>query len=594
MQPGSFTLSIKNQFLILIIIAFGLNANTLFNEYVLDDAIVITENKFVEKGIQGIPEILNQSYFKGYKKLENLELPGGRYRPFSLMIFAIEYQFFGANPFVSHLINIILFLLLIALLFKLFNLYLFRQQNPYLAFVTCLLFAVHPIHTEVIANVKSRDEIITFVLLIASLLALIKHSEKRSISILIVSLLCFFLALLTKETAAVFVGIAPLATYFFLNHPLKKSARASIPLFLILIGYLFIRYIIIGVNYTSANDITNVPYLYATASEAFATKSYMLIKYLQLLFIPYPLSFEYGFNQIPYIHIISLPFFISILFLLVLLAYAIYTFKRRSIFSFSILYFMLTISLASNFIIDTGTPLSERLLFQPSLAFCIAVSVLYFQTAKRFKLPALSFLIIILVLFSVKTVLRNSVWKNYDTLVLTDVISCPNSVRINQFARDIFLSKSINEKNAELKISYLKKGTFYGERMIGICPEVPDIYMNLGYAYYNLSDYNQAATIWEKGCQLEPSDSAAKMFSKILSDELYKLANGFYEQGKSDDAINCYLRSIELNNNNAESWYNLGGNYFLRNDTINANKAWARVKYLDPKHKFLKEDFSKI
>ena len=76
------------------------------------------------------------------------------------------------------ILNILLFGLLIILLFKLLQI-IFRERDHHLAFYTCLIFAVHPIHTEVIANVKSRDEIITFILLLISLINIIKHSEKH-------------------------------------------------------------------------------------------------------------------------------------------------------------------------------------------------------------------------------------------------------------------------------------------------------------------------------------------------------------------------------------------------------------------------------
>ena len=173
MKSGSFSFRIKHQIFILIFIAVGLNANTLFNDYALDDAVVMTENRFVAKGLNGISEILTSDYVYGYTSKENI-LTGVRYRPFSLIFFAVEHQFFGANPLVSHLINILLFTLLTALLYKLLQVSVFREQNQYLAFVTCLLFAVHPIHTEVIANVKSRDELIAFIFILFSSFAIIK------------------------------------------------------------------------------------------------------------------------------------------------------------------------------------------------------------------------------------------------------------------------------------------------------------------------------------------------------------------------------------------------------------------------------------
>ncbi len=592
MRSGSFTFGIKHQLILLVFIAIGLNVNTIFHEYVLDDVIVMTENKFVGEGIKGIPKIISQSYVKGYNKLDELEFSGGRYRPVALIALAIEYQFFGANPMVSHLINILLFALLIALLYKLLQAYIFREQNKYLAFVTCLLFAVHPIHTEVIANVKSSDELITFILLIISLTTLIQHSEKKSIAKFLIGLFCFFLALLTRETAVTFIGIVPLVLYFFFYQSIKKAVLFSIPLIFVFIGYMLLRYMIVGINYFNpVNDVTNAPYLYATATEAFATKVFILFKYIGLLFFPYPLSFEYGFNQIPYIDVKSMSFILSLVLMLSLIAYAFFTFKKRSLASFCILYFMITISLVSNFVVDIGTPLAERFLFQPSLAFCILVATFFFTVQKKFKILANVILIFILLLFSVKTVHRNGAWKNYETLVLTDIISSPNSVRINQFATNIFLSKVKIEENKKLKEEYLKKAAGYGEQMIKICPPIPDLYMRLGYTYFYLFDYTKAAELWKKGCGLEPTELAVEKASEVLSTVLYKQGNSLYEQEKLDEAILCYQKSIELNNKNVEAWYNLGGNYFLKNDTTNANKAWCHVKELNPHHSFKKEDF---
>lgn len=185
-------LNTRNQLILLLIIALGLNFNTLFNQYPMDDLVVLTENSLVQKGIKGIPEIVTKDWFYGISK-QDVALSGGRYRPFSLIIFAIEHQFFSDNPFISHLINILLFALLIALLFKILHDHIFKDLHPQLAFFTCLFFAIHPVHTEVIANVKSRDEIITFILLILTGFSIIRYSQKRSLGIFLSGIFCFFL-----------------------------------------------------------------------------------------------------------------------------------------------------------------------------------------------------------------------------------------------------------------------------------------------------------------------------------------------------------------------------------------------------------------
>jgi hypothetical protein len=195
-----FRFKTKQQLIILLVLVMGLNVNTLFNQYALDDVVVMTGNTLVAKGFKGIPEILSKDFFYGLEK-KGSDLSGGRYRPLSLIVFAVEYQFFGENPFVSHLINLGLMLVLIAMLFHLLEAHLFHKYHAYMAFLTCLVFLVHPVHAEVIANVKSRDELLAAILLIASALLLIKSALTRSMWAQIGALLCFFLALLTRESA---------------------------------------------------------------------------------------------------------------------------------------------------------------------------------------------------------------------------------------------------------------------------------------------------------------------------------------------------------------------------------------------------------
>jgi len=328
-----FKLTTGQQVLILIILALGLNINTLSNEYALDDAVVLTGNSLVQKGIKGIPEILKTEFFFGLEKKDS-DLSGGRYRPVALVIFAIEYELFGVNPLMSHLINILLFAFLIAFLFILLKKHVFKEHHEYLAFFTCLIFVIHPIHTEVIANVKSRDELIVSLLLIASSFTFIRYLKNKSIPLLLLGFLCFFLALLTRESAVPFIAIVPLTAYFFFGQSVKQSAVYAIPLVLIFIAYMALRIAIVGFHYDTVTDVLNAPFYYATKTEAFATKVFLLVKYLGLLIFPHPLSFDYGFNQIPYLSLGSVKFISSFILLAGMIVYAILTFRKKSMASF--------------------------------------------------------------------------------------------------------------------------------------------------------------------------------------------------------------------------------------------------------------------
>ena len=580
------------QLICLLILAAVLNINTLFNKYALDDHVVLTKNKLVLEGVKGIPKLLTTDLFYGTEG-ENSHLPGGRYRPFALVLFAIEYQIFGLNPYVNHLINILLFVLLIYMLYVILQYHIFKEQHHYLAFVSCLLFIVHPIHTEVIANIKSRDEIITFILLLCTAFIYIKYSVNHKRWVLALGLFCYLLALLTRESAVPFIAIVPLTAYFFYGQTIKKSLMLAVPLAFVFFVYMALRVSVIGFTSKDEIDILNTPFLYATHAEAFATKVYMLFKYLWLLIFPHPLSVDYGYNEIAYVGLGSIQFIGSLLLYLGIFLYAAYTFLRKSLFSFCILYFLITIFLFANFVINIGAPLAERLLFQPSLGFCIALAAIYLQFFSKAKIPSAILLIAICILFSIKTVIRNRVWSTNETLFFTDVEIAPNSIRTNFFAGHEYLKKGQAEENEELKIKYLNKVLALDKKVMELNPHHKYVYVDLGYANFSLHKFFVAADFWKKAIELAPGDTALRKRVNEVSDVLYNSGNRLFRKGNLDSAIICYKKSVELNDKNTDAWYNLGGSYFKKDDVKNGLDAWQNVLKLEPERKLDREKFSK-
>src|ERR1019366_3277597 len=114
-KPFTFG-NFKIQALILVVLGFILYSNSFLNEYCLDDGIVIQKNEYVQKGFAGIPKILStDAYDSFYRQMgAQQELAGGRYRPLSVITFAIEQALFGSKEtvklpdrlsFVRHFLN---------------------------------------------------------------------------------------------------------------------------------------------------------------------------------------------------------------------------------------------------------------------------------------------------------------------------------------------------------------------------------------------------------------------------------------------------------------------------------------------------------
>ena len=135
--------------LIIAVFAFVLYANTLHHEFVLDDNSVILENTMTQGGASSLKEIFSTAYRAGYPNAEN-----NLYRPLSKAMFAVEWQLSPNNPGIHHFVNVLLYALACVVLFIVLSRW--TKINIYILFITALLFVAHPIHTEVVANIKSR------------------------------------------------------------------------------------------------------------------------------------------------------------------------------------------------------------------------------------------------------------------------------------------------------------------------------------------------------------------------------------------------------------------------------------------------------
>ncbi|MBK8659536.1 MAG: tetratricopeptide repeat protein [Bacteroidetes bacterium] len=189
---------------LLFIFSFVIYANTIPNDYNLDDELVTQNHRLTSKGISAIPEIFTSPYYEdkaGYKY---------EYRPIVLVSFAIEHTFFGDNPHVSHFFNVLLYALLCVLLFKTLKL-AFKSHNGLFPLLAAILFAAHPIHTEVVASIKNRDEIFALIFGLLSWRYAMSFSQRKSLPHLFLVPLFFYLGILSKSTTISFVLLVPVS-----------------------------------------------------------------------------------------------------------------------------------------------------------------------------------------------------------------------------------------------------------------------------------------------------------------------------------------------------------------------------------------------
>ena len=357
---------------ILCVICIALYANTIGNGYAVDDGAAIVKNKIVQQGIDGIPVLLKTGFLYGMYGLTSSKFS---YRPVSLISFAIEHSLWGDNPHISHAINILLFSLTVVLLFYLLQKILPGKQPTVYAFVISALFAAHPIHTEVVAYIKSRDEIFSFLFLLLSMNYAIKYLETKKPQTIIKSAILFFLALMSKESAISFVVIIPFTLYYFSRASRMQVTACAMVMVVAMVAYLLLRISIFGDLIHSEEKFNIVDNFMQPMSFAVRLPIAIAIigKYMLKLVFPHPLSFDYGYNMIPAYTYGSWEFIASLLICLGLAAYAIYFFKKRKIIVYAIIFFFTSIAVVSNIAFVIGNAFAERFMYVPSIAFCFAL-----------------------------------------------------------------------------------------------------------------------------------------------------------------------------------------------------------------------------
>ncbi|MBK9255720.1 MAG: tetratricopeptide repeat protein [Saprospiraceae bacterium] len=573
--------------------------NTLTHEYTQDDAIVIYDNMYTTQGIKGIPGLFSKDTFFGFFKTEgkaNL-VSGGRYRPFTPAMFAVEYEIAGNNPWLGHLINILLYGLLCFMIYKVLLLLFCHKNNTennrYFVLAVSLIFAAHPIHTEAVANIKGRDEIMCMIGSIAALFLILKYVDLKEVKYLWFAALSFFIAILSKENTITFLAVIPLSLYYFRDLNVKdaflKSAILLIPVFV----FLIIRGAILGNDFGGTPmELMNNPYLKLVngtyvpfdLGEKVATILFTLGKYVQLLIFPHPLTHDYYPRHIDIMHFSDPGVIVSLVLYIYLIYLAISGLRSKSIIGFGATYFLITLSIVSNVVFPIGTNMSERFMFMPSFGFALIIGYLFkkyiFEKGgqKAFYIA----LGILISLYSLKTISRNFVWVNDFTLFTTDVKNSGNSAKVLNAAGGALTTEAFKEEDQTKKEQMLKEAIGYLNKAVVIHPTYKNAYLIMGNAYYYLKEYDLAITAFDNALRLDSDfKDAATNLAVTLRDAGRKA--GEVEQNL-DKAEKYLRRSLSLFPDDAETLRLLGVATGIKGNHVEAITYFERVVKLLPDH----------
>ena len=527
----------------IFVLIFVIYGNSLKNKYSLDDHIVNSNNKLTQLGIKGISEI-----FKNYSFSEkNFNYA---YRPIVITSFAIEYQLFGTSPQVSHLISVLLYALFCILLFRFLQL-LFPDISIWIKLFAVILFVVHPIHAELVDNIKSRDDLLVALFGISLLIQFLKYlHDKKEFRIIIIALfLC--LGYFSKQTIVLYAATIPLIYMIRGNQERKwfSIIGISASILILFIGIKFLKnYLLIDEEPDRSFLFFENPLIGQSLIEKLPTGITVGLVYLKMLFWPQNLSYYYGYNQIPIATWGSILVYLSLFVHSFLIYYMIKIIRTNSFLSFAIFCYLINVLAFSNLFALMPGIVAERFIFFGSIGFSMCFSFFIFKLFEKlnwFKSSSTGFLngkiifvLLIIVLFcSAKVIVRNKSWYDNFSLVSSDVKNVMKSAKVHDMYAYHLLAKIKVERNPQKRNDFIKEGIKQCELAIYIYPDFATSWNNLGTLYFAERNYEKAEICFQKLLAIEPSD-ANPMFNLgniYLMQLKYDLARLYYEKALSQN-----------------------------------------------------------
>lgn len=576
----------------LLVLAFAVYANSLFNGFLFDDHFQIEHNSYL-RDFRSIPRILTTTgwSFQGSEGDSNV------YRPALAIGFLFCYKAFGTSPFGYHLVSVLLHVAVVWLVFAV-AMELFADFSIGLG--ASLLFALHPIHTESVAWISGVNDVeMAFFFLLAFLCFLRLHEAggMRSIALRAGMLASFAFALLAKEAAITLPLLAILYEHLYRTGRSNTSWKIKFGryggLWIVAGVYLLLRIFALGgIAPTQLHQDVTWP-------QVFLTGFSLASQYLAKFFWPHPLSYYYPFHKSVTLagpHVLA-----GLLACLLAATLFVFLWKRARPYSFALIWIFLTLGPALNARWMPGVVFAERYWYLPSVAFAWLVAGLFcwlwqlpssLHWLRRSTLASVA--VILMSLAGRETFSRNKDWKDDRTLVLRTLEVQPHS---SYFLMNMGAIRWADGDTAEAERLW--------RQALAEDPRNPVALWDLGLAMLEQQRYQEALSYLDRAITVGPryalphayrgrvyatlgrnAEAEAELRRAVEIDPQQLIARNalgkFYlATGRVAEAETQFRASVE-SVSNLEAWKALAQIYTLRNASSQAAEAWKQVLDLEP------------
>jgi len=529
------------------------------------------------------------------------------YHPLTMLFFALDYNLGSGGASLFHFNNILLHLINTLLVFVLVK--KISPESSLVALITAAFFAIHPMHVESVAWIAERKDVLYTLFFLLSLIMYLDYLKNNKIKYLFFSGIFFVISCLSKSAAVILPLILFLFDYYF-------SRKYSWRMFLEKIPFLAISLVFGIVALYSQQGAMDIMAPHISINEQISIVSYSFINYIFKAFVPinlsalYPYPMELG-GTLPVVY------YISILFVIVVLFFVWYSRRWGKDVIFGFLFFIITIILVLQFIQVGSAIMADRYTYVPYIGIFFIVGklfeYLYYKTKKTNKTLLLMILTVLFIVFSAICYHRVQVWKNDDTLFSDAISKYPYNtvayynrgiyylshkaeyVYINDpEQREKYINMSLSDFDNSLKYSFHLRNDLdiytnlgIGKGRLGdaagaidafnlalkIDPNHPPAYGNRGLAKASLKDYQGALADYNKAIELNPKDANTYLNRSIAK----------YEMTDYIGAIEDSDKAIELFNNLPKAFIVRGNAKFCLKNFESALEDYNKALELNPK-----------
>lgn len=454
---------------IVVLAAVAIYANALVMGFVWDDIHEIVEPGPI-RSLENIPWFFSNSVSAGHKFANATPY----YRPLFSLSNAIDYALWEGTPFGYHLTNILLHAIVSGLVFMIVK----RMIHlPVSALFGGLVYALHPVHAEAVVYVSARNELLCALFMTASFCLYLKWRDNMIPSRLMMLQVLFFPALLSKEMAVTMPLLIGCYEITVGEYRLKQAFLRAFPFVVTVVLYLFLRSMVLDVT---SWDAPPMPVRTLTGIT-------LMFSYLRLLIFPLSLKTLY---DIPLQwELLQAEILLVLFVILTPVILAIYLYRRNKVLCFGISWIYLALIPASGLpTLIMPAYMAERYLYIPSIGFAFICGRLLELTSQKLSkqastlhrvtswhMPCLTVVMLMLVAYSVLTVVHKRNWKDEPTLYKAMIHDAPD----HQIGYDLLGSWYGKRQNDNLEMAkyYMQSMILAKKHQLAL----GDSYMKYGY-----------------------------------------------------------------------------------------------------------------